>query len=142
MDSTGDRAAAYHLARHYENEEQIEDAIKYFSKSEMYNNAIRLAKEYGLKQEMLSLALRSTKADMVEAAQYYENQPGMVDKVKLWVAAGVANISLQAVTLYHKGGRVGKALELCFQNNLYQVHCNYYVRDFSDTATTGPGRDF
>lgn len=60
-----------------------------------------------MKGEMLSLALRSTKADMVEAAEYYESQ-GLVDK---------------AVTLYHKGGRISKALELCFKHNLYQVGC-------------------
>eukprot|EP00050_Salpingoeca_kvevrii_P007157 m.294179 g.294179 ORF g.294179 m.294179 type:complete len:1361 (-) comp12942_c0_seq1:503-4585(-) len=105
VDSTNDRAAAYHLARQYENQESIKEAIEYFSKSEMYNNAIRLAKEYGMKQEMLSLALRSTKADKIEAAIYYEEQ-GAMDK---------------AVTLYHKGGRVGKALELCFKHNLYQA---------------------
>ncbi len=34
----------------------------------------------GLKNEMLALALKSTKADMSEAAEYYESQR-MIDKV-------------------------------------------------------------
>lgn len=105
VDKTGDRAAAYHLARHYENQDNFEDAIKYFSLSECYNNAIRLAKEHGLKHEMVGLALKSSKADMIAAAEFYEQQ-GMIDK---------------AVTLYHKGGRIAKALELCFANSLYQA---------------------
>ena len=28
---------------------------------------------------------------------------------------------LQAVALYHKAGRISKALELCFKYNLFQV---------------------
>jgi intraflagellar transport protein 140 len=105
VDKTGDRAGAYHLARQYEDVGRFEEAIKFFTKSECYNNAIRLAKEHGMRTEMLSLALRSTKADMIEAAEYYESQPNSIDK---------------AVTLYHKGGRVTKALELCFKHKLYQ----------------------
>merc|ERR1712000_647960 len=73
--------------------------------SECYNNAIRLAKEHSMREQMLNLALKSTKADMISAAEYYESQ-GMIDK---------------AVMLYHKGGRVGKALEMCFDHSLFQV---------------------
>lgn len=42
---------------------------------------------------------------MISAAEYYEGQ-GMMDK---------------AVMLYHKGGRVAKALEMCFEHGLFQV---------------------
>jgi intraflagellar transport protein 140 len=68
VESSGERASAYQLARHLENNDQFEEAIKYYSKSGCYSNAIRLAKEHNLKQMMLSLALRSTKADMVEVS--------------------------------------------------------------------------
>ena len=107
VEQTQDRAAAYHLARQFEARQNGEEdeAIKYFSMSGCYSNAIRLAKELGQGNEVFSLALRSTKRDMIEAAKFYEEQSGMEDK---------------AVTLYHKGGHVAKALELCFQFSLYQ----------------------
>lgn len=104
VESTGDKAAAYHLARQFENQDAVDEAIKFFSMSGCYNNAIRLAKDHGLKQDLMGLALQSTKADMVEAAQFYEQDRKLIEK---------------AVTLYHKGGRVGRALELCFEHKLY-----------------------
>lgn len=58
-----------------------------------------------MQQEMISLAMQSSKADMISAAEYCEEQH-MIEK---------------AVALYHKGGRVSKALELCFQHNLFQA---------------------
>lgn len=105
VNSSKDPSAAYHLARQYEEKDNINEAIKYFSLSGCYNNAIRLAKESGQGNLIYGLAQRSTKRDMVDCAKYYEEQSGMADK---------------AVTLYHKGGHVGKALELCFRHNLYQ----------------------
>lgn len=41
VEKTQSTAAAYHLARHLENQDQIPEAIKYYSMSECYNNAIR-----------------------------------------------------------------------------------------------------
>lgn len=41
VEKSGNVAAAYHLAQHLENQEQIPEAIKYYSMSECYNNAIR-----------------------------------------------------------------------------------------------------
>lgn len=102
VDTTGNAAAAYHLARQYENQERIEDAIAYYEKAGCYNSAIRIAKENGRREDIGRLALMSTKNDMIEVATFYESE-GMVDK---------------AVELYHKGGRVGHALSLCFEHNL------------------------
>jgi intraflagellar transport protein 140 len=102
VDTTGNAAAAYHLARQYENQELIEEAIVYYEKSGCYNSAIRIAKEHGRREDIGRLALQSTKSDMIEAAQFYE-QTGKMDK---------------AVELFHMGGRVAKALELCFDHNL------------------------
>lgn len=42
--STGDRAAAYHLARQYEALEQLDEALLYFSKAHAFGNAIRICK--------------------------------------------------------------------------------------------------
>ncbi|EDQ92235.1 uncharacterized protein MONBRDRAFT_17802 [Monosiga brevicollis MX1] len=102
---TQDKAAAYHLARHFEAKDQVEEAIEWYSNSECYTNAIKLAKEHGLKDQMLNLALNSTKVDMISAGEFYESQ-GMYDK---------------AVMLYHKGGRVAKALEMCFDHQSFQA---------------------
>ena len=41
---TGDKAASYHLARQYENNDQIKDAIHFFTRAGAYGNAIRLCK--------------------------------------------------------------------------------------------------
>ena len=41
---TGDRAACYQLARHYEMQGDIKQAINFFTRSETYGNAIRLCK--------------------------------------------------------------------------------------------------
>ena len=117
MDKTNDRAGACHLARQYENADMVSEAIKYYTKAEVFNNAIRLAKEHGLRSEMLSLAMRASKADMIEAAEYCEMQPGLMDK---------------AVALYHKGGRITKALELCFKYNLFQA-----LADISEDLDAG-----
>jgi intraflagellar transport protein 140 len=54
---------------------------------------------------------------MISAAEYYESQ-GMIDK---------------AVMLYHKGGRVGKALEMCFDHSLFQVLANV-AEDLDETT--------
>lgn len=41
---SGDAAACYHLARHYENLGQIENAVHFFMKSNVYTNAVRICK--------------------------------------------------------------------------------------------------
>ena len=38
------RAACYHLARQYENSDNIKEAIHFFSRAQAYGNAIRLCK--------------------------------------------------------------------------------------------------
>ena len=55
--------------RHYEAQDAIEDAIAFYSMSECYNNAIRLAKEHSMREQMLNLALKSTKVRLFRAGQ-------------------------------------------------------------------------
>ena len=43
---TGDKAACYHLARHYDSNGDIKNAIHCFSRAQSYSNAIRLAKVF------------------------------------------------------------------------------------------------
>eukprot|EP00056_Hartaetosiga_gracilis_P002835 m.57093 g.57093 ORF g.57093 m.57093 type:complete len:1349 (+) comp11214_c0_seq1:56-4102(+) len=117
VDKTGDKAAAYHLAKQYESIENIDEAITLFSTAGSFNNAIRLAREFGRKKEMLSLALKSSKSDMLSAAEFYENE-GQYDK---------------AVTLYHKSGRTAKALEMCFAHSLHGA-LSEVTQNLDDTA--------
>lgn len=42
--TTNDRAACYYLARQYENQNQIKEAITFFQKAKAYGSAIRLCK--------------------------------------------------------------------------------------------------
>ncbi|XP_070580461.1 intraflagellar transport protein 140 homolog isoform X2 [Ptychodera flava] len=101
---TGDRAACYHLARQYENQDNVKDAIHFFTRAQAYSQAIRLCKENGMEDQLMNLALMSTKEDMIEAARYYENNPHTQDK---------------AVMLYHKGGHFSKALDLAFRTEQF-----------------------
>ncbi|XP_035001907.2 intraflagellar transport protein 140 homolog isoform X2 [Hippoglossus stenolepis] len=103
---TGDRAASYHLARHYEGHDDIKQAVHFYTRAQAYNNAIRLCKENGLDDQLMNLALLSNPEDMMEAACYYEEKGTHMDR---------------AVTLYHKAGYVSKALELAFATQQFSA---------------------
>lgn len=103
---TGDRAACYHVARQFENNDQLQEAINFFTRAQAYGNAIRLCKDHGYDDKLLNMALLGKPDDMVEAARYYEVKPGHQDK---------------AVMLYHKAGYFSKALELAFSSKEYSA---------------------
>ncbi|KAM9716097.1 intraflagellar transport protein 140 homolog isoform 2-T2 [Menidia menidia] len=103
---TGDRAASYHLARHYEGHDDIKQAVHFYTRAQAYNNAIRLCKENGLDDQLMNLALLSNSEDMMEAACYYEERSTHMDR---------------AVALYHKAGYVSKALELAFATEQFSA---------------------
>lgn len=84
---TGNKAACYQLARTYENQDQVKEAIHFYTRAQAYGSAIRLCKENDLDDQMMNLALLGSADDMLEAAQYYEMKRGCQDK---------------AVMLYHK----------------------------------------
>ncbi|XP_055006428.1 intraflagellar transport protein 140 homolog isoform X2 [Boleophthalmus pectinirostris] len=103
---TGDRAASYHLARHYEGHDDIKQAVHFYTRAQAYNNAIRLCKENSLDDQLMNLALLSNPEDMMEAACYYEERETHMDR---------------AVALYHKAGYVSKALELAFATEQFSA---------------------
>ncbi|XP_047693500.1 intraflagellar transport protein 140 homolog [Prionailurus viverrinus] len=96
---SGNWAASYHLARQYESQEEVRQAVHFYARAQAFNNAIRLCKENGLDDQLMNLALLSSPEDMTEAALYYEDKGEHVDR---------------AVMLYHKAGHFSKALELAF----------------------------
>ncbi|XP_069343215.1 intraflagellar transport protein 140 homolog [Eulemur rufifrons] len=96
---TGNLAASYHLARQYESQEDVRQAVHFYTRAQAFNNAIRLCKENSLDDQLMNLALLSSPEDMIEAARYYEEKGEQMDR---------------AVMLYHKAGHFSKALELAF----------------------------
>ncbi|KAK7111421.1 intraflagellar transport protein 140 homolog [Littorina saxatilis] len=96
---TGDKAACYYLARQYENQDQIKEAIHFFTRAQAFGSAIRLCKEHGFEDQLVNLALMGRPEDMMEAARYYEQRHETMDR---------------AVMLYHKAGNFSKALDLAF----------------------------
>ncbi|XP_044159279.1 intraflagellar transport protein 140 homolog isoform X3 [Bufo gargarizans] len=96
---TGNLAASYHLARQYESQGDLKQAVHFYTRAQAYNNAIRLCKENNLDDQLMNLALLSTPEDMMDAARYYEEKAEQMDR---------------AVMLYHKSGHLSKALELAF----------------------------
>ncbi|NXS90848.1 IF140 protein, partial [Jacana jacana] len=96
---TGNGAASYHLARQYESQNEIKQAVHFYTRARAFNNAIRLCKENNLDDQLMNLALLSSPEDMIEAACYYEEKGEQMDR---------------AVMLYHKAGHFSKALELAF----------------------------
>ncbi|KAF6271471.1 intraflagellar transport 140 [Rhinolophus ferrumequinum] len=96
---TGNWAASYHLARQYEGQEEVRQAVHFYTRAQAFNNAIRLCKENGLDDQLMNLALLSSPEDMIETARYYEEKGEQMDR---------------AVMLYHKAGHFSKALELAF----------------------------
>ncbi|XP_064637216.1 intraflagellar transport protein 140 homolog [Lineus longissimus] len=101
---TGDAAGCYHLARQYENQDRIKEAIHFFTRAQAYGNAIRLCKEHGYEDQMMNLALLGKPQDMMDAARYYESKPSSQDK---------------AVMLYHKAGNLPRALDLAFRTRQF-----------------------
>lgn len=101
--STNDPSACYHLARQYESQDKIKEAIAFYTRARRLNHGIRLAKEHGLDNELLQLAIESSATLKAEAAAYFEGK-SMFDK---------------AVLLYEKSGKVARALDLCFRAQLF-----------------------
>ncbi|XP_078482947.1 intraflagellar transport protein 140 homolog [Ciona intestinalis] len=115
---TGDRAACYHLARQFENNDDIKQAIHFFTRAMAYGNAIRICKEHGFEDQLMNLALLSTPNDMIEAARHYEERPDTLDK---------------AVMLYHKAGHFSRALELAFESKQFGA-LELISQDLDDSA--------
>lgn len=101
----GDRAACYHLARHYENIERIPDAIQLYIKAQTYGNAVRICRENHLDDELWTVANLARGPDKVSAAAYYEE----------------AGDYKRAVELYHRAGMLHKAVEMAFASKQPEI---------------------
>nr|CCA15523.1 intraflagellar transport protein 140 putative [Albugo laibachii Nc14] len=111
---SGNRAAAYHLARQFEAINDIGSAIHFFAFGRCYNHAIRLAKSHEMDSELMAFAVMSKPREILECAKYFEKK-GEYKK---------------AVQLYHKGGNGSQALELCFRAQLFD-ELHYLTKELS-----------
>ena len=59
VNETADLAGAYHLAKQYEAQEDVREAVQYFQLAKRFNHASRLARSHGLTGELSSLALQA-----------------------------------------------------------------------------------
>ncbi|KAL4676088.1 hypothetical protein H8959_010233 [Pygathrix nigripes] len=115
---TGNLAASYHLARQYESQEEVGQAVHFYTRAQAFKNAIRLCKENSLDDQLINLALLSSPEDMIEAARYYEEKGMQMDR---------------AVMLYHKAGHFSKALELAFATQQF-VALQLIAEDLDETS--------
>jgi len=106
VETSGNVAAAFFLASQYEALERPRDAMRLFSKAGRYNHAVRIARAQGYDKELQALALQAPKRTMLETAAYLQGR-------------GEANLLDSAVTLFHKAGDSSRALQLCFNNKLF-----------------------
>lgn len=99
--NSGNRAACYHLARHYENIGKYQEAVQFYMRAQTFSNAVRICKEMDLQDELWQVASSSNnKKDKSIAAMYFEDL-GMYKK---------------AVELYHKSGMLHKAIDIAFNS--------------------------
>lgn len=102
---TGNKAACYHMARHFEKKGDYKQAIAFFQQASAVSNAMRLCRvcsmfyqeifdrqfsliqDHHLDEYMATIAVQGTPDDMLEAARYFQTLPMQEDR---------------AILLYHK----------------------------------------
>ena len=129
--SSGDKAACYHLARQYENMDNIANAIHFFSKASAYSNAIRICKEQGYADHVWNLALLASSNEKLDAAKYFERGSDKPQYDK-------------AVILYEKAGYFGKALDLAVKTNQHNAlqHISKHLDSNTDPVLLGKAANF
>lgn len=108
---TNDTAACYYLAKQLELTDQIEEAVSFYAKAQYYSLAVKLARDKGLENEIMSLSMMSPKQVMLQSAAYFENK-GLHEK---------------AVVLFMKGKNLKKALDIAVNAKLYD-----YIKRITD----------
>ena len=130
--SNADNAAGFfYLGRQLEALDEVQDAIYCFKQAKRFSHAVRLAKRYSLEtnsdeldSELVSLAFQCSKQVVSEIAWYFESQ----EKYQ------------RAVQLYHKGGDMAKALQLCFRENLFN-ELQQIADDLIRSSLQNPGQE-
>eukprot|EP01006_Ploeotia_vitrea_P038293 TRINITY_DN66224_c9_g3_i2.p1 TRINITY_DN66224_c9_g3~~TRINITY_DN66224_c9_g3_i2.p1 ORF type:complete len:1410 (+),score=219.44 TRINITY_DN66224_c9_g3_i2:87-4316(+) len=105
VNDTNNPAAAFHLARQYEDTGNVKESIHYFTIAKAYKHAIHIARDNEMEKDVMNLALLANDTKiLLDCADYFESK-GMNDK---------------AVLLYQKGGNLNKAIQLCAKGKLFE----------------------
>lgn len=56
--ATKDPAAAFHLGRHFDHQDNVREAIRFYTQAQRFGNALQLAKRHGMDGELMALALQ------------------------------------------------------------------------------------
>jgi intraflagellar transport protein 140 len=90
----------------YINITQISEAVEFYGKAKCFTQAIRLAKEHNLINQLINFALQDSADSMLDVASYLENSGRNLDK---------------AISLYHRAGQLSKAVDLCFKLREFHI---------------------
>ena len=97
-----DCMGCFHLAQHYENQNDNAKALVYYKKGQHFHHAMRLAKEIGANDEIYASAIQAPYYVQLRAAKYFEGE----------------RLYQKAVVLYMKGRSLKKALDLAMRHKL------------------------
>ncbi|GJQ73669.1 putative intraflagellar transport protein 140 [Trypoxylus dichotomus] len=100
-----DKAAFYHMARHYETIGNFEEAVSFFTKANAYSNAVRICKENNMLEELWNIGTVAGNREKLECARYLEQNEELE----------------KAVMLYHRAGMLHKALDLAFKTHQFET---------------------
>lgn len=100
---TNDTSACYYLAKQLELKDEIEEAVTFYAMAQYYSQAVKLARERGLENDIMSFSLKSPAPVMLQSAAYFESK-GQNEK---------------AVILYMNGKNLKKALDIAVKAKLY-----------------------
>ncbi|KZS12398.1 Intraflagellar transport protein 140 [Daphnia magna] len=107
-----DRAACFHVARQYEANDNVPEALKFFGQASAYGNAVRLCKEHELDDQLYRYAMQGEQEEMVEAARYFEAPSSTSDRQPRFD---------RAVMLYSKAGLLDTALDLASRTEQHEA---------------------
>eukprot|EP00940_MAST-03C_sp_MAST-3C-sp2_P001894 g1894.t1 len=105
--NAGDQAeaAAFHLARTHEALGNIEGAMHFYSRAGTLDHAVRLAMDGKRDNDLIRLALIASDEIAERSGAYFEAKGDFA----------------KAVQLYQKSGAIPRALELCFDKQLFEL---------------------
>lgn len=112
------KAALYHMARHYESVGDNDAAVKFFAKANAYGNAARLCKENHMTDELWDLSLVAPNQEKIECARYFQEVVLDPDR---------------AVELYRRAGALHKAIDLCLSAGRDEI-LKQVAADLDETA--------
>ncbi|OAF69068.1 hypothetical protein A3Q56_03178 [Intoshia linei] len=96
----------FQMGSFYEKSDEPKKAVKFFEQAAAYGSAMRICKENGFDEKLLTIALKSRHVDQIQSAHYFASK---ADGIK------------SAIILYNKAGHFAKSIDLSLRNNQYDL---------------------